>query len=562
MAITDYIPNIFGAAAPSSYESLLGMGLLTPEQVQKQQNVANIQGLLGAGLSLAQGMGRTGPRRSAAENILGALTGGFGAAGGAYQQGLQNVVQQQQIGLQARQMAGIQSMKMKYPDLADEFDANPSGAFRLVAEREALAKKPTALSAGQTLVSPTGQVIYQSPQDKKKNTVVVDGVVLDLDTGQPIYTAPPKPSDRKTQVVGNSIVDVGTGEVIFSAPEVSKGVVVGGNLVNPSTGEIIFSSPEKPSERKTAIVNGVLVDASTGEVIYQGQEKPSERKTVVVNGVLVDTQTGEPIYGTPTKQAPEVRDFADGTTRMWDLASQSYKIVARKPQGEGKSMYASTATPDPTTGRLVFLPTRPGLPVVDAATGKPVDYVAKAAAKPMPATLQKAEEEDYDLGQAAINLANDSQKYLNSINKGTIKFGIGTKLGLKAMSLAGSNDPDVIARNEFERFKTTLINESLRLNKGTQTEGDAVRAAKELQGAESAADAGKAIQTLRDINVRRAEDYQKSIIRRRTNAKAGDPEINLEVPKFDPYVFTKSDFDNLKSGQTYIYTDGKRYIKK
>ena len=122
----------------------------------------------------------------------------------------------------------------------------------------------------------------------------------------------------------------------------------------------------------------------------------------------------------------------------------------------------------------------------------------------MPAAMIKAEEEDYDAGQAAINLANDSQKYLNSIAKGTIKFGPITSLSIKAQSAFGSSNPDVVARNDFERFKTTLINESLRLNKGTQTEGDAVRAAKELQGAESAADAGKAIQTLRDINARRA----------------------------------------------------------
>jgi len=383
------------------------------------------------------------------------------------------------------------------------------------------------------LVSPTGEVIYQAPTDKKKNTVVVDGVVVDLDTGQPIYTAPPKPSERKTQVVGNSIIDVATGEVIYSAPEVSKGVVVGGNLVN----------------------------SVTGEVIYKPEEKPTERKTAVVNGVLVDTQTGEPIYGTPTKQAPEIRDFADGTTRQYDAASQSWKIVARKPQGEGKSMYASTPTTDPTTGKLVFLPTRPGLPVLDATTGKPVDYVGKVPSKPMPAVLQKAEEEDFTNGQAAINLANDSQKYLNSISNGTIKFGRLTKAGLSTLSAFGSSDPDVIARNDFERFKTTLINESLRLNKGTQTEGDAVRAAKELESAESAADAGKAIQTLRDLNARRAKDYQNSIVRRRTNAKAGEAEVNLEVPQFEPYVFTAADYANVKPGQTYFDAKGVRRIK-
>ena len=92
MALSDYIPNVFGQAAPS----YLG-GLLGPEETQNLQNRANVQGLLGAGLALAQGMSRTGPRRSAAENILGALAGGFGAAGGAYEQGVKNYVTQQQI---------------------------------------------------------------------------------------------------------------------------------------------------------------------------------------------------------------------------------------------------------------------------------------------------------------------------------------------------------------------------------------------------------------------------------------------------------------------------------
>jgi hypothetical protein len=92
MAIEDYLPNVFGSSAPSYLQGLLGA-----EETQKLQGRANVQGLLGAGLALAQGMSRTGPRRSAAENILGALSGGFGAAGGAYDQGIKNYVTQQQI---------------------------------------------------------------------------------------------------------------------------------------------------------------------------------------------------------------------------------------------------------------------------------------------------------------------------------------------------------------------------------------------------------------------------------------------------------------------------------
>lgn len=143
MAITDYIPNVFGSATPSTYESLQTMGLLTPQQVEQQQKTANIQGLLGAGLALAQGMSRTGPRRSAAENILGALAGGFGAAGGAYQQGLQNVVQRQQLqsaALQQQQgmskLRSIAEAKAKYPDLAPLFDIDPGEATKQAMNRE------------------------------------------------------------------------------------------------------------------------------------------------------------------------------------------------------------------------------------------------------------------------------------------------------------------------------------------------------------------------------------------------------------------------------------------
>jgi hypothetical protein len=143
MDITDYIPNIFGAATPTSYESLRTLGLISPQQIEQQQKTANIQGLLGAGLALAQGMSKIGPRRSAAENILGALSGGFGAAGGAYQQGIQNVVQQQQLQSAALQQAqaasklkSIAEAKAKYPDLAQLFDIDPSEATKQVISRE------------------------------------------------------------------------------------------------------------------------------------------------------------------------------------------------------------------------------------------------------------------------------------------------------------------------------------------------------------------------------------------------------------------------------------------
>ncbi len=482
MAIEDYIPNVFGGA-PIGYQGLLGEA--TSADLQKR---ANLAGLLSAGVALAQGMSPQGARRSALQNVASALMAGYGGASQAYQGGLQNIMQQQQFALQQRQMAGVQAMKQKYPDLADEFDTNPAGAFRIVSEREAALRKPTTVSAGQTLVSPTGEVIFQAPSDRKKNTAVVGNTLVDLDTGLPIFEAP-----KAT-----------------------------GNVLTPQEAQ------------QLGLPSGVVYQRSaTGEI--------------------------KPIEATGAK-APEVRDFADGTTRQYDPNTQSWKIVARKPAGEGKTMYESKPTVD-AQGRLVFLPTRPGMPVLDAQSGKPVDFTPKVDQKPLPPALQKAEEEDFDLGQSAINLATDANKYVNSILNGTIKFGLKERAVIATKSALGSSDPDVVARNDFERWKTEYVNESLRQNKGTQTEGDAIRAAKELTSAESPQDAAKAILRLRDLNARRVQDYQNAIVRRRKNAKAGDPEVNLEVPKFEPYVFTNDDYAKVPNGATYIDPTGVRRVK-
>ena len=96
MALEDFIPNVFGQA-PTGYEGLLGA-----DRTQALQKTANLQGLLGAASALAQGMSGQGPRRSALQNILGAVSGGFQGSQGAYQQGLQQFTQQQQLGMQQR----------------------------------------------------------------------------------------------------------------------------------------------------------------------------------------------------------------------------------------------------------------------------------------------------------------------------------------------------------------------------------------------------------------------------------------------------------------------------
>ena len=147
MAIGDYLSylnptnyNVFGVENPSY------TGLLSPEQTAGLKNQSNIAGLLGAAATLAAGMGRQGARRSAAQNIIGALGAGYGSAGQAYQGGIQQIGNAQklaQMKLQMQQNAATQqaiNSVLQDPRFANDptmkaaLLADPQGFLKMYAE--------------------------------------------------------------------------------------------------------------------------------------------------------------------------------------------------------------------------------------------------------------------------------------------------------------------------------------------------------------------------------------------------------------------------------------------
>ena len=196
------------------------------------------------------------------------------------------------------------------------------------------------------------------------------------------------------------------------------------------------------------------------------------------------------------------------------------------------------------------------------------DRKAEAArSKPLPAYLAKDEEADYGTATAATNLASDANNFIGRIKSGEIKFGLKDRATIRARQLVGSQDPDVIAREDYDKFLKVLTNESLRLNKGTQTEGDAVRAAKELESSESPAAAAAAMRRLVDINVRRTQNASDDVLRRRKNANFPEPERGIEVPKFDVQIIDNADYQRFlknpkfPSGTAFIDPEGQRRTK-
>ena len=187
--------------------------------------------------------------------------------------------------------------------------------------------------------------------------------------------------------------------------------------------------------------------------------------------------------------------------------------------------------------------------------------------KPLPSYLAKEEEADFSAASAATNIATDAYGYINRIKTGEIKFGVKDKASIRARQLAGSGAPDVVAREEYDRFVENLVNESLRLNKGTQTEGDAVREAKALKSSESKEAAASAMKRLIEINTRRAEGAASSVEKRRANAGFPSAPQPIVIPKFDVQIITPAEYNSFlknpkfPSGTVFVDPDGVRRVK-
>ena len=159
MAITDYIPNIFGST-PEAYR-----GLLTSEQSTGLEKRANLAGLLGFAGALAQGMSPQGYRRSALQNILSAAGAGFGGAAQTYDAGLNQLANVQKLQQSQAQITAINNL-LQRPEIANDpmmvayIRANPGEAIKYFAEMAPLQRAisgevPSVVTPSPAVISPT-----------------------------------------------------------------------------------------------------------------------------------------------------------------------------------------------------------------------------------------------------------------------------------------------------------------------------------------------------------------------------------------------------------------------
>ncbi len=105
---------------------------------------------------------------------------------------------------------------------------------------------------------------------------------------------------------------------------------------------------------------------------------------------------------------------------------------------------------------------------------------AQPKSKPLPAIALKLQQEELDAIGAASSLNKDLASFQNMIGKGKLPLGPVNNLGYKIRNMAGQSTEESRNYASFQANLERLRNESLRLNKGVQTEGDAIRAWNEI----------------------------------------------------------------------------------
>lgn len=179
--------------------------------------------------------------------------------------------------------------------------------------------------------------------------------------------------------------------------------------------------------------------------------------------------------------------------------------------------------------------------------------------KVLPAGALKMESENITAGYEAAQLANMVDSQIKSLVASKVQFSPVKNAQLATAAALGSTDPEVLAYNDLNQFRIKLVNDTLRLNKGTQTEGDAVRAANELTNAKSTQDIVRSFQKIRDINAK-AVAMQNQIVtsRRKSGGLTEDrgfpaPE-QIPVPQFNPVIFSDKDsaYRSIPIGGKYI----------
>lgn len=255
--------------------------------------------------------------------------------------------------------------------------------------------------------------------------------------------------------------------------------------------ESVMQSPvaaQAPDQNKAlamALASQNPVAQQIGGTLLQQQLMP---KNVVVGRSLLNQNTGQVVGQDATWQAEQEQaraaKAAELQAKMDDAkASRAERLEAQKEmlklqqQGREDMMrMAASMRPAPPAQAPVAVIGPDGQPMyVSPSQAIGQRPASKTNENKLPTSALKMQQEEIDAIGTTATIASDLKAITKQIEGGALKVGPVQNLISQGRNFAGVSDEN--SRN-FASFKANmekLRNDSLRLNKGVQTEGDAVR---------------------------------------------------------------------------------------
>lgn len=199
-----------------------------------------------------------------------------------------------------------------------------------------------------------------------------------------------------------------------------------------------------------------------------------------------------------------------------DLMDRKMKTPTREQIQNG----AFTVVTDPETGEQKIVPNEEIIKYQ-----KEMKALTKTEKKPvrMSTAAFKAEDEDFTALDLSEGINDDVDTYIGLLKSGEMTLYFADGVEDFVSSGLGISNEDTANRAKFDAFLNKLRNDTLRLNKGTQTEGDADRALKEISTNRNDEKIVIAqLQELQRINQRAIKNRRRAINRRRKNEGVDD----------------------------------------
>lgn len=288
-------------------------------------------------------------------------------------------------------------------------------------------------------------------------------------------------------------LDMFVGEV-----ERIKGVVLapGSHLVNPETGQKMAEVPHKP-ELRTVGEGQSLVEIEPGGAPQGGAGISGPLAELEQSGVRVSSNVRTPERNAKVGGAPNSRHMSGEAVDLVPPQGMTMAQLAQEAQrrfpgariiNEGDHVHVQWGQGQRQGGARVVAqgPPKPREQWIDlpgggqrnSVTGK-IEGVPRGSGR-LSATVVKLQTDLLQDLQAASSVNVLIDRFAGQLEKGELNLGPVTNVFASGRNLVGASDANSRNYASFKAALEKMRNDSLRLNKGVQTEGDAQRAWNEL----------------------------------------------------------------------------------